>query len=326
MAEHGTVEIPVRFSVSNVNRSSFPCLSDGRTYVVAGRLIAPDAALSLPERAVTLYLHEFGWGRFFFDFPDANYGYAVKQALAGHVSVVVDRLGYGDSSKPPGFGTCLGSQADVAHQLVEQLRSGTYETSRGNAIEFDRVTLAGHSAGGLIAEIAAYSFGGIDALILFAYADQGFTQRSVQEANEQVLACLIGGEGASSERPGYAYFAQTAEEWKTFMFASAEERVADQAAAMRSPDPCGDVVLLTPAVMNSHLRVREISVPVLLLYGTSDAIYEQPMAGQDQRRLFSGSDDVTLRFFDGTGHAMTLERSAPEMRRVVSEWLANRDL
>lgn len=93
---------------------------------------------------------------------------------------------------------------------------------------------------------------------------------------------------------------------------------------MRNRDPCGDIASFTPAVALNNVRVPEIKTPVLLLYGTADAIYEQPGAGEEQRKLFSASADATLRFVPGAGHALTLERQAPEVRRVVGDWLRRR--
>jgi pimeloyl-ACP methyl ester carboxylesterase len=285
--------------------------------------VAPRASLG-GGGGVMLLLHEFGWGRFFWQFPGADFAHALAER--GHASVAIDRLGYDESDHPEGTGSCLGSQADVAHQIADQLRSGEYAAGRGAApVRFERVALGGHSGGGAVAELAIHSFGGVDALILFAYADGNFTNRSVQEANEQGLECAAGGEQAEPGGPGgYAYFAQSAEEWKGFMFTSAEPGVADAAAAMRNRDPCGDAATLTPAVVSNNQHAGEITVPALLLYGTSDAIYEQPAAGEAQRSLLSGSPDVTLRFFEGTGHALTLEHSAPEMRAAVADWLAAR--
>lgn len=324
-ARTAVIRMPVTFRVTNVNRSDLPCPSDGRSYTVAGRVIAPRSVLAARSRSATLYLHEFGWGRFFWKFPSPELNYARQQAKDGHASIVIDRIGYDRSSHPPGTGTCLGSQADVANQVVNQLKSGGYEARNGRPVRFRRVAVGGHSAGGAIAELATYSFADIDALLLFAYADQGFTTRSIQEANEQGLVCATGGEPAEPGEPGgYAYFAQTAREWRTFMFNSAKRSVAMAASDRRNRDPCGDAGSLTPAVVADNAQAGEIDVPVLLLYGTSDAIYEQPQAGEQQRDLFTGSDDVTLRFFKRTGHALTVEQSAPVVRGVVSRWLRKR--
>ena len=48
-----------------------------------------------------------------------------RMARLGHVSVSIDRLGYDDSGHPQGHLTCIGSSADVTHQLVQHLRAGT---------------------------------------------------------------------------------------------------------------------------------------------------------------------------------------------------------
>jgi hypothetical protein len=75
---------------------------------------------------VTLYLHVLGLGEFFWRFQDVpGYDYAAALARAGQSSVVIDRLGYDSSDKPPGKDICLGSQADIAHQMVTALRGAT---------------------------------------------------------------------------------------------------------------------------------------------------------------------------------------------------------
>jgi len=135
----------------------------------------------------------------------------------------------------------------------------------------------------------------------------------------------MGGEPADpGGPPGYAYFSDSPEGFRHYMFRTAEQRVADAATAMRNRDPCGDVQSLAAAVATNQANASSIAVPVLLLYGTADPVYQQPQAGQDQRNLFSGSKDVTLRFFAGQAHALTLERAAPDVQSAAAEWLARR--
>ena len=319
------VELPVRFQVKNTNRSRVSCDSDGGSYTIAGRLVAPRSLLEARDAAVTLYLHEFSWGRFFWTFPDREYDYAAQLAARGHASVAIDRLGYDESSHPDGSRICMGSQADVAHQVVEALRSGNFSADGGGARRFSRVALAGHSIGGLIAEIEAYSFRDIDALMLFAHADQGVTPRSTEEGVGMGFRCRTSPESAEpGTASGYAYFSDTAEEFRYFMFRTAEARIADAATAMRNRDPCGEINSFVGATAANQQNVPSIEVPVLLMYGTSDPVFDQPKAGEDQRRLFSGSKDVTLRFFEGQAHGLNLERRAPEVRATADEWLTRR--
>src|SRR5437868_11215000 len=78
--------------------------------------------------------------------------------------------------------TCQGALADIAHQIVGDLRSGDYNLRGGPGIRFATVVLAGHDVGGQVAEIEAYSYHDINGLILATWADQGFTPWIIQRS------------------------------------------------------------------------------------------------------------------------------------------------
>jgi pimeloyl-ACP methyl ester carboxylesterase len=299
----------VSFEVQNRNRSKVMCFSDRANYTVRGHIVTPPGG----ARRVVLFLHGLAWGEFLWNF-DAVPGYNWAQELAGKgvASVVIDRLGYGKSDKPPGMQSCIGAQADVAHQIVEQLRSGKY-----GGPKFEGVALAGHSAAGAIAQVEAYSFDDIDALLVLAWADQGFSQQAMQAFGQSGEVCLKGG-----DPPGYARFGQSDEDFQALGFHDADPAVVEAATALRNPDPCGDFGSVLTAVLNDHRWVRTIKVPVLLVYGGSDAIFPPP-AGDQQKGHFTGSDDVTLETIPETGHALSLERSAGTTRDVIASWLCN---
>ena len=78
-------------------------------------------------------------GESFWSFAAApRYDYAAALARAGHASVVIDRLGYGASGHPDGNQTCLGAQADIAHQIVGKLRSGDYVVEQDSPCDSTR--------------------------------------------------------------------------------------------------------------------------------------------------------------------------------------------
>jgi pimeloyl-ACP methyl ester carboxylesterase len=316
------VDLPVSFDVQNVNRSALTCSSDGKDYRLNGHLVAPAATFLTGQRSVTLYLHEFGFGEWFWHFPTRSYDYATQQALAGHASVVVDRLGYDSSPGPNGSNICLGSQADMAHQAVLQLRGASYKLVGGPVRAFRKVALAGHSIGASVGQILAYSFGDIDAFVDFGYADQGYSNGVTTSAVAQGGRCAQGGEPAEPGREsGYAYFA-SAEESPGLLFHDADPAVIEQAKALRNRDPCGDANSNVPAIVSNTQHVSEIKVPILLVFGANDAGFSDPHdAGNKQRAAYSGSSDVTLKFVEDTGHAITLERSAPTTRSIVHDWL-----
>src|SRR3954467_4240892 len=192
------VDVPVAFRVQNTNTSQVPCASNGATYVVRGHLTGPRAAIEdAAHSTVTLYYEGFESGEWNWRFRRVpGYDYAAELAALGHVSVTIDQVGYGASGHPFGFATCFGAQADIAHQIIGQLRD------RG----FGKVVLAGHDIGGGMAEIEAYSYHDVDALMLFTWQDQGQTPYLLQTVADANARCAAAGE------PAYVYFPHL-EDW-----------------------------------------------------------------------------------------------------------------
>ncbi|MFF0449976.1 hypothetical protein ACFYT4_26825 [Streptomyces sp. NPDC004609] len=62
--DKGISDIPVSFTVRNVNRTKASCPDDGRTYTVRGHLTAPTRRLEGKgaDKAVTLYQHGIAAG------------------------------------------------------------------------------------------------------------------------------------------------------------------------------------------------------------------------------------------------------------------------
>jgi pimeloyl-ACP methyl ester carboxylesterase len=314
----------LEFTVTNVNRSALACASDGGTYTLDAVLVGPKGVLeSRTIPAATLYLHDFGFGKWFWQFPghDGAYDYAAAQARAGEVSVLIDRLGYDESDHPLGMNVCVGSQADMAHQVVGMLLSGRYGGAPHPPMQ--RVVLAGHSVGVGIAELSMYSFPEprVAGLAVFAWADQGFSQATQANAAEQGVVCTRGGEPAEPGEPGfYAFTPQTEEGFHAVAFHSADADIREEATRMWNRDPCGDAASLVPATSLNQSGIGDLEVPVLLMFGRNDPVWNAG-APDDQAALFSASPDVRLEYFPGTGHALTLEQSAPQVRRTVREWL-----
>src|SRR5919204_5206502 len=143
------VDVPVSFQVQNTNTSRDPCPSDGKSYVVRGDLTGPRAAIEGPApRAATLYYEGFDTGEWMWRFRLVpGYDYVAQMARLGNVSVTVDQVGYGASGHPPGNDTCIGAQADIAHQIIGQLRSGTYSAEGTSPVKFKKIVLGAHDVG-----------------------------------------------------------------------------------------------------------------------------------------------------------------------------------
>jgi len=327
-ASVGTVRarsIPISFTVRNVNRSRVACPSDGKTYTVRGHLVAPAGTLrGGPTRTATLYVHGLGFGEFFWDFTAVGgYNYAADQARAGQVSVVVDRLGYGASSAPDGNAICVGSRADIAHQMVTDLRSGHYTLGGRTPVRFGRVVLAGHSYGAQIAQVEAYSFGGINGLVLIGYADRVQSlaaQISLAYAN---LTCAGGGRRVTPHGPGhYTSFGFPPAAPKA-LFADVGEGVLKATLPRLSVDPCGDTAYFAKAVSVDLRDLRRVHVPVLIVEGAADALFPPP-AARNQAALFTGARTVSTTVVPRAGHAIALERHHRVLERAVQRFLRTR--
>jgi pimeloyl-ACP methyl ester carboxylesterase len=317
------VSVPVQsravsFQVYNTNRSMVPCASDGAAYTIVGHLVGPAASPGAEStaRPVVLDLHGLGFGEFFWSF-DAVGGYDWARTLAerGVASVVIDRIGYGRSGHPPGAQSCIGAQADVAHQIVQQLRSGGYAMEDGDPVKFVRVALAGHSAGGAITQIEAYSFRDVDGVMVLSFSDLVGSLRTYTALTQAVVVCLGGG-----NPPGHAPFGQSDGDFQALMFHDADPKVIAAVTARRNPEPCGDDASLFAAIATDVREVPRITVPVLLLIGDHDAVFPPP-ALESQRRLFAGSHDVTAVTIPDAGHAVTVERSAGVTADAATSWL-----
>lgn len=339
--------VPVSFSVQNVNRSLLACGTDGARYEIRGHITGPRSIVarraavrgSARRRpAVTLYLHGLGFGEWFWRFtqtgrsdvpvPSAgissNFKYATEQAKRGHVSLTIDRLGYDFSGHPDGRQSCLGGQADIAHQIVQALKSGTYTAHGGAPLQYRRVALAGHSIGGEIAMLAAYSFRDVEALIVASFTFQNLPRAQVALGPTRD-ACVAGGQPAELTDPtGYAYFGQpAAADFEAIMFNRLAPSLRGYVLALRNRDPCGDIESIIPALLQQQAQLPKIRVPVLIICGTKDALFS-PLGCRSQADRFGRRRGVTVESVRGAGHAITLDQPARTFRRKVSRWLARR--
>jgi len=315
----------VSFPVTIQNRSSVPCLASGSGPAeIAATLVTPNHHSS---SGLTVYVHGLGFDRSFWSFDAiAGLDYAAALASAGHASLLIDRLGYGDSTKPDGNASCIGVQADIVHQVIGQLPA--------RFPQFTRVALVGHSAGGAVAQVEAYSFHDVDAVALVSYADQGASPDALAAFGQAGLACLTG------QAPhNYASLGPGAADYAHLMFntprpltgqlpildspPTAQPNVIAAATARRTSDPCGDDQSLPFEIVLSQLLLATIDVPVMLVCGDRDVFFPAP-ACDLQALHFLGNPDFTHATIAGAGHAVTIGTTAGAFRDAMSAWLAAR--
>ncbi|MEV1007065.1 alpha/beta hydrolase [Streptomyces sp. NPDC049881] len=310
------VDLPVSFTVVNQNRTLAACAVDGETYTVRGHLTAPrallDQAAAGEETAITLYEHGIAAGEWYWRLDAEGYHHAEELARRGHASLTIDRLGYDSSDRPDGLGSCIGGQADMAHQITEQLRDGSYDIEGGETYAFDRIFLAGQSNGGQVVQIAAYSFQDVDGLVIMDWTDLGLTPQANARFFTSLQSCLQGGED------GYSYYDLGSEEFATGNFNDTEPEILELAVPHQNAHPCGDMVSQLGGVLMDVQQIPEITVPVLFLYGEEDARVE---GGEEHAALFTGAESTELVEIPEAGHYMGLARQAPLVHDTLADWL-----
>lgn len=322
------VDVPITFQVVNRNTSPVPCPigPDGQTYTVHGTLVAPRAVLSSKAPAATLYLHGLGYsGELFYRFSAVpGYDFARSQAEAGHATVVVDRLGNpAQDELPDGNATCLPAQADLADQMVDALRTGAYR-AQGGATSFDRVLLAGHSAGGLITEFTQAYFGSADAIAILGSTDfpSPLALQTFAAAGQDCLTAPQHARGAGGAA-NYAPFGRTDADFAAGHVHNMDPAVETVVLRDHSLDACGDLLSGLHGLGGNQLGSAAISVPVLMLSGDADALFSPPTNQLRAATAFPSSPEVTLVELADTGHAVTLGRSAGAFRAAMQAWLTD---
>lgn len=316
----GVVDEAVSFSVVNRNTSALACPSDGETYTIRGHLTGPATVLG-GGGAVTVYEHGIASGEWYWRVPVEGFHHSYEMAERGHASLTIDRLGYDSSDRPDGRHMCVGSQADMLHQIIEALRSGDYEwEGETPAPTFTEVTTLGHSNGGQVAQLEAISYGDVDGVVVSGWADGGLTDEATARFQAALGSCMSG--GTPSEEPddpsGYALYDLGRREFVEGNFADTDPKVVEYSAGKQNKHPCGDMVSQLSGVMVDAERLREIDVPVLFLYGEHDA---RVQLGGVHKTLFVGAPSTTLVEVPDAGHYFDLARQHEVALDGLASWL-----
>lgn len=305
----------VEFEVGNTYDSTIPCLPlpDGKDHVVRGRLVGPKQVLRgrAGARTFNVLVHDSGTtGRFFNLTERPAYDYATQLAKRGQTSLVIDRLGFGQSPLADGNATCVKAQVTMLHQVVQHLYSGIYRFRGSDDFtpHAARIVVHGQGNGATLAQLEAAKYSDTSGLVLLAPSTTSTTALAAETLRAQSVTCLGGA--------GFAPFGATTADYRGLLFATAPTAVQRAALAHRASTPCGEVAGLASAVASLG-TARKLDVPVLVL-----------AAGRDARSTgnvpVASSMSVTRRTVAGAGSALVLERSAPATRRTVLAWLEAR--
>lgn len=331
VGEGSPVRIPLSFRVNNVNNVPLPCPVDGKAYTVRGHITAPAGALEAGgQKSMTLYNTGHTFDERLWTFGGVpGFDFVGELAKRGHTSVTYNRIGYENSDKPDGNRSCYASEADVAHQIINQLKSGNYSPEGRSAAKFDRVAIAGLQQGGIVAETVANTFKNQDAILYLGFAPLPFvTPPILLKFVDNLTDCAANSKHANGDPAnpkGYAFRGRSDQDFRSTNFVDADPKVISDFTRERNVDPCGfplfvQTVLGYNAVANSLTKG-----PVLVMLGGKDPNFNlQSQALLTQRALFLGAEDITAELVPDTGHQLLLERSAPRTQSFIANWLERR--
>jgi pimeloyl-ACP methyl ester carboxylesterase len=262
-----------------------------------------------------------------------------EMARLGHTSVSLHLLGYRSSDPVDGFTLCYAAYADQVQQVIDHLRAGSYTMAGRSGPAFEQVALAGHSLGGLYAELATVSFHGADALIVQGWTDylwMGTLPAGVDEGVDSAHPfpyraaagfahrCVTAPESKQPGGPGgWAYIFTTRAEFELLVH-DIDPDVLEASSKLYEQDPCGTLDS-TPAALAANISLAPtVDVPVLLANGDRDPLAAPTQIELQRARYELGSDDVSSLIVPATAHMVMLERTAPVFRAGLSSWLKAR--
>lgn len=317
------VSVPVSFTVKVENRST-PCdpltlAPDLKVATIRGTLTGPKKAVEQGTVAGSVLSHGDGYDESFWTFPEKGYSVVDDLATRGHVSVSYDRLGYGESDKPNGNAICIGTEATVLRQIVDQLKAGTY-TSKAEKPSFSRLAVVGHSASGFIVEQMQGVLGGADAVGAISTGVESVTPLVALRAVQQQQRCLLG----PNDGNGYAGLEGNDAEFRAdHVQTGIEPRIADILTRNRTEDACAGTRNLQNIVANTITNAAAVRVPVLAVAGTDDAFF--PNVGL-HAATFTSSPKVTVKQIPRTPHAIAFSGERRLFRDTLAAWLTENRL
>jgi pimeloyl-ACP methyl ester carboxylesterase len=296
----------VAFEVSNP-------LGWNQTYVVRGVLVRPVGCSS----SVLVAEHGVSYGAWAWDFPYRPETYSMARALAarGYSTLALDRLGYGRSDHPNGYTITVEFYADIARQVVDQLRAGTYQGESPTA--FSHVGLIGHSGGSEVVELAAGAYRNVDVVIPTAYLHAPWA------STDWLVKSWVAGDFVRSAQSDYEYRGASpkARSAEFYNLSTADPHVVALDNELANLAPSGEIYSLS--TQPSRGVLGNIRVPVFLVLAENDGVFPVG-AGPNELALFTGSNDKTMHVVPKSGHTFMLHPNAPDFHRALAKWLDTR--
>ncbi len=270
---------------------------------------------------VMLLLHGGAYDRQYWAPPhsDTQYSYVKAGVEEGYIIVNLDRLGYGESTRPNGDILTFDLGADAVSDVVDQIHAGAL----GQDVE--TIILNGHSMGGIVAEIAAAENQHVSGLIVSGLANTPDTDGGDDEDGGGPPAGRNPFVPAQSDAKfaDHAWadtYVTTAPGVRSMIFhapSTIDDSIAELEADMRHTIANAEI----RSVMSGQAERPTFNGPSVHFLGQFDRI---ACEGQDCAERFAGTNYHTI--ISGAGHSINLSLQATTFFKQTFEWLEANDL
>jgi pimeloyl-ACP methyl ester carboxylesterase len=267
-----------------------------------------------------------------------DFSAARNLAEAGYLVIAYDRLGYGKSPYPrprgAGYTLTLSSQRAMLHEVVAQVKGGTYTFAPHGAcsdqpgqpvgLGSQTVILVGHSGGGLMVSGYPGMYHDVAAVVQAGWSNQGFSP-----AAGPFIARTVGPQLAAGN--DYANLFPTPEDCETGVLyrPGVVPSLAPKLCRATVPAPAGELAGITATIAETLLAIPRVGpgLPVLLAWEDHDFFFsDDRQAAETQYWITHCGCDVQSWTESATGHAFIAHLSMPTFTAEVVSWLTAKGL
>lgn len=285
-------------------------------YQVYGQLCSPPGAAS---RSVQVLVSGNTYNHSYWDFSP-GYSYVDAITKAGFATFNIDRIGVGNSSRPPAEQVTVQSNAYVLHQVNQALRNGTI-----NGTTFNHIVNVGHSFGSITAIETASQYGGVDGVILTGFL-HNINPTYVADATASLYPAQLDPRFSNQDLPaGYLTTVPGARGRLFHNASNTDPQVIALDEATKDTLTTGELATTGDAVFSD--KSKQIKVPVLLAIGqkdypfcTGDICNGAESIATFESAFFAPEANLQTYVLPNAGHDINLALNAGDWFQAARQW------